>query len=174
MTLLNALRCPEGIVITTDSRDTSGASGGRVAQNVTKLWKVHSDFLVAWAGYKNVAQSFYLAMKRGTGLVPSLDRVEIEKRLLALLKQIREDGKTDYAEWIIAWWCGPENTAVALRLTCTGTTQWAEDWERAGDERPIDISTQIAGALRFVPRDTLTVEQAKDRCPLRVSTGQEE
>lgn len=161
MTLLSTLRCAEGAIITTDSRETSGTSGGRVAQDVTKLWTPRPGFLFAWAGFENVTQAFALAVQREKGLTPSVDRLEIEKRFLNLLKQIREAGKTDYAEWLIAWWSVPDSMPVALRLTSTGTTVWTEGWQHAGDERPINIARQITGSLRFVPRETLTVEQAK-------------
>jgi 20S proteasome alpha/beta subunit len=161
MTLISALRCREGVVLTSDSREASGEDKGSVGGSVQKIYEPRSGFLVAWAGYKYVAQAFALAMRDADGLSSELNRVEIERRLVALLKQLRADGKTDLAEWIIAWWSVPEDAPLALQLFSSGTSQWVEEWDRCGSAEPRRVSRIVSETLAFVPRKTLSVEQAK-------------
>ncbi|MGH2948245.1 MAG: hypothetical protein ACRDPC_18655 [Solirubrobacteraceae bacterium] len=124
MTLLAALRCQQGVVLTSDSRETSGPAQGRVARNVTKIYQPRKGLLVAWAGWENVAQAFALALERAEGLSPALDRVEIKKRLEGLIAQIRAEGETDLAEWIVAWWSKPDDMPVALQLFSARSGKW--------------------------------------------------
>ena len=65
------------------------------------------------------------------------------------------------AEWIIAWWSKPDNAPVALQLFSTRTGQWVERWGYVGDERPQDIAQIASEVVRFVPIDSVTIEQAK-------------
>ncbi len=161
MTLIAALRCPEGVVLASDSRETHTPATRRVARNVTKIYVPRRGFLVGWAGWENVAQAFALAMERADDLSPSLDRVDIRERLDDLLKEVQKSGETDWAEWIVAWWSQPDKTPVALRLFSGRKAQWVETWGYVGDGPPQEIAHIVAEAVRFVPRANLTLEQAK-------------
>jgi hypothetical protein len=161
MTLISALRSREGFVLTSDSRETRGPSQARLARNVKKIYVPREGFLLAWAGFETVAQAFTLAMERADGLSTSLDRVEIKRRLEALIAEIRANGGTDMGEWIVAWWSKPDDRPVAVRLFSGRTGKWIDTWEFGDDARPQEIAHVVAEAIRFVPRTSLTLEQAK-------------
>lgn len=161
MTVISGLRCPKGVVLTADSRETRGAAERRVAKSVEKIYSPRAGFVIAWAGWQSVAQAFALAMGRDQQLNTSLDRLHVKRRLEALVKQIREEGETDAAEWLIAWWSTTERKAVALQLYTNRPGQWVSDWTFGGDPRAIDVATIVSQTLSHVPRETLTMEQAK-------------
>lgn len=161
MTVISALRCPEGAVLTSDSREIRGAAGDRLASDVAKIYEPRSGFLVAWAGFADVAQAFALRMQRARDLTPARDRLDLQQRFDALMNQVREQGKTDYAEWLIAWWCEPEDKAVTLHLRAGGRSDWVSDRRCAGDQEPTRIAHVVGQALRFMPPERLTLEQAK-------------
>jgi hypothetical protein len=94
-------------------------------------------------------------------LSPDLDRVDVKRRLEQLIQHVRNQGETDFADWLVAWWSAADNKPVALRLLSTRSGEWVSDWAAAGDARPVEIATVVTEALRFVPRDTLALEQAK-------------
>lgn len=50
---------------------------------------------------------------------------------------------------------------MALQLFSSGSSQWIEDWGFGGDSRPQEIANIVSQTLRFVPREALTLEQAK-------------
>ena len=64
MTIISALRCGEGVVLASDSRETRSHESGRLARDVRKIYEPRSGFLVAWAGWQSVAQAFALALER--------------------------------------------------------------------------------------------------------------
>lgn len=161
MTLIAALRCPDGVVFASDSRETRGPAATRVARNVTKIYSPRAGFLLGWAGFANVAQALALAIGRADGLSPSLDRVEIKARLEELIAEIRAAGETDMGEWIVAWWSEPDRAPVALQLFSTRKGQWIETWGYVGDSRPQDIAQIASEVVRFVPIASVTLEQAK-------------
>jgi hypothetical protein len=161
MTATLALRCREGVVLATDSRETTAAGAGRIAHDATKITKPRPGFLVAAAGFRSVTQAFVLALQRARDLSPSADRVEVQQRLRDVIQQIRAQGATDIAEWTVAWWSRPDDAPVALQLFSGGSSQWIEDWGFGGDRRPWEIASIVAQTLRFVPREALTLEQAK-------------
>src|SRR3954468_9014604 len=103
------------MVLTSDSRESS-TDEGRVAGTTQKIYVARPGFLFAWSGYKYVAQAFLLAIRDAKGLSPRSPRAEVERQLFGLLKQLQAEGKTDAGEWIIAWWCFPENAPVALQI----------------------------------------------------------
>jgi hypothetical protein len=161
MTIISALRCSEGIVLTSDSREMRGPAAHRLARDVQKIYEPRRGFLVGWAGWQGVAQAFALGLERAPDLSPTMDRVEVKRRLEAIIRHLRDDGETDYAEWIVAWWSESDKKPVALHIFSNRPGEWVTDWACGGDARPIEIATVVSGALRFVPRDTLTLEQAK-------------
>jgi hypothetical protein len=149
-------------VLSSDSRLTRGPASRRVARNVMKVYVARPGFLIGWAGSEGASQAFVLAMQRTTGLSTSDDRVVIKRRLEQLIAEIREAGETDYAEWLVCWWSTRDKVGYALQLYSARPGQWVSGtWGFIGDERPQDIAQVVAETIRFVPRESLTLEQAK-------------
>src|SRR3982751_3766635 len=92
MTATLALRCREGVVLATDSRETMAAGARRIARDATKITQPRPGFLVGAAGFRSVTQAFVLAVQRADGLSSSRDRVEVQQRLRDLIEQIRAQG----------------------------------------------------------------------------------
>ena len=63
MTLIAALRCRDGVIVGSDSQETRGARGRRIARLAQKVYEPRPGFLLAWAGTQDVAQSFGLHLR---------------------------------------------------------------------------------------------------------------
>jgi 20S proteasome alpha/beta subunit len=74
MTLIAAFRCRDGLILGSDSQETRGAEGRRLARSTQKVYLLNHGFLLAWAGSQDVAQGFILRLARAKGLSPSADR----------------------------------------------------------------------------------------------------
>lgn len=70
MTLIVALRCRDGVTLGSDSQDTRGEHGRRLARSTQKVYAPRRGFLLAWAGAQDVAQSFALRLERASGISP--------------------------------------------------------------------------------------------------------
>lgn len=77
MTLIVALRCRDGVILGSDSQEMRGVQGRRLARSTRKIDEPRPGFLLAWAGARDVAQSFALRVKRADGLTPDDDRLGI-------------------------------------------------------------------------------------------------
>jgi Proteasome subunit len=165
MTLIAALRCSDGLILGSDSQETRGARGHRLARSTRKVYEPRPGFLLAWAGPQDVAQGFTLRLARAKRLSPSTDRLEIKTRLRSILTELREDSsieaRSDHVELLIAWWCRSEGKPVALQLFSAGAGEWVVTWAFGGMELGIESATFASGALRYVDPTTLTLEQAK-------------
>jgi hypothetical protein len=60
MTLIAALRCRDGVVLASDSMQTRGTRGRRLARPAQKVYEARSGFLLAAVGAQDVAQGFAL------------------------------------------------------------------------------------------------------------------
>ncbi len=136
MTLIAAFRCRDGLILGSDSQETRGAEGRRLARSTQKVYVPRPGFLLAWAGPQDVAQGFILRLARAKGLSPSTDRLDTKARLHAILAELREDSsikeRSDYIELLIAWWSQAEKKPVALHIFSGGAGEWVGAWAFAG------------------------------------------
>jgi hypothetical protein len=165
MTLIAAVRCRDGVILGSDSQETRGERGRRLARSTRKVFEPRPGFLLAWAGAQDVAQGFALRFERARGISPDADRLDIKDRLHAILADVRKDpsveGRSDNIEFLIAWWSRPENKPVALHLLSGGTGVWVSDWEFGGARLGVERANFAVGSMRFVDPGALTLEQAK-------------
>jgi hypothetical protein len=165
MTLIAALRCRDGVIVGSDSQETRGTRGRRLARPTQKVYEPRRGFLFAWAGAHDVAQSFALRFARADELPPSADRLDIKTRLYAILKELREDpsieGRSDHVEFLIAWWSRREEKPVALHLLGGGAGEWVETWAFGGVQLGIDRASFAISTMRYISPDDLALEQAK-------------
>ncbi len=165
MTLIVALRCRDGLIVGSDSQETRGARGRRLARSVRKVYEPRRGFLLACAGAQDAAQSFALHLERAHGLSPDGDRLEVKARLHAILEDVRADpsieGRSDHVELLIAWWSRDDDKPVALHLLSGGAAVWVEQWAFGGAQLGIDSAHFAIGSMRYLNPDELALEQAK-------------
>ncbi len=165
MTLIVAVRCRDGVILGSDSQETRGERGRRLARSTRKVYEPHPGFLLAWAGAQDVAQGFALRLERADDMSPNADRLDIKGRLHAILADVRKDpsveGRSDNVEFLVAWWSRQENKPVALRLLSGGAGEWVSDWEFGGIRLGVERAGFAVGAMRYIDPGALTLEQAK-------------
>ena len=153
MTLIAAFRHRDGLILGSDSQETRGELGRRLARPTQKVYVPCRGFLLAWAGPQNVAQGFALRLAR-TRISPSADRLDIEGRLKTILADLRKDEsikeRSDVIELFLAWWSRPENKPLALRLFSGGATEWVDSWAFAGAKIGVENASFAMGALRYL------------------------
>ena len=165
MTLIAALRCRDGVIVGSDSHETRGARGRRLARPVQKVYEPRQGFLLAWAGAQDAAQGFALRLARSHALTPDADRLDIKSRLHAILDQVRADpsvaGRSDHVEFLIAWWSRHEGKPVALHVLTGGAAEWVESWAFSGIQLGVDSASFAVATMRYIDSDDLALEQAK-------------
>lgn len=165
MTLIAALRCREGVVLCSDSQQTRGGRGRRLARSARKVYEPRPGFLIGAAGAQDVAQEFVLRLQRAPGLSPSDDRLQVKSRLQALLTSLREDPaikeRSDHVEFLLAWWSPHELRPMALHLLSGGAAEWVDGWAFGGVQLGIEIASFAAGTMRYVDPTTLLLEQSQ-------------
>jgi len=164
MTLIAALRCRDGVIVGSDSQETRGARGRRIARLAQKVYEPRPGFLLAWAGTQDVAQSFGLHL-RDEELSPSADRLDIKARLHAILMELRVDpsieGRSDHVEFLVAWWSRREHKPIALHLLSGGAGEWVESWALGGMALGVESASFAIGTMRYINPADLALEQAK-------------
>jgi len=165
MTLIAALRCRDGVIVGSDSHETRGGKGRRLARPTQKVFEPRPGFLLAWAGAQDAAQSFALRLARAHELSANTDRLDIRARLHAILNEVRGDpsieGRSDHVEFLIAWWSRQESKPVALHLLSGGAAEWVENWAFGGMQLGIDSASFAISTMRYIDTEDLTLEQAK-------------
>lgn len=165
MTLIAALRCRDGVILGSDSHETRGPRGRRLARPIHKVYEPLPGFLLAWAGAQDAAQSFALRVARSRKLTSATDRLDVKARLHAILDEVRADpgleGRSDHVEFLVAWWAHGEGKPVALHLLSGGAAEWVEHWSFGGIQLGIDSATFAIGTMRYLDPEHLTLEQAK-------------
>jgi hypothetical protein len=165
VTLIAALRCREGVVVCSDSLQTRGARGRRLARSARKVYEPRHGWLLATAGAQDVAQEFALRLQRTHGLAPDADRLELKSQLQALLRGLREDpgieGRSDHVELLLAWWPSDAHQPVALHLFSAGAAEWVDGWAFGGTALGIEIASFAVSTMRYLDPARLTLEQAR-------------
>jgi len=166
MTLIAALRCRDGVILGSDSQETRGARGHRLARSTQKVYEVRPGFLLAWAGAQDVAQGFALRLAhRADKLSLADDRLEIKARLHGVFEDLRADpsieGRSDHVEFFVAWWSRREGKAVVLHLLSGGAGEWVEKWAFGGTPLGVECASFAASTMRYIDPAELVLEQAK-------------
>jgi hypothetical protein len=165
VTLIAALRCREGVVLCSDSRQTRGERGRRLARSARKVYEPRPGLLLAAAGAQDVAQEFSLRLQRTRSFAPNADRLELKSRLQALLRALREDpgieGRSDHVEFLLAWWPRDARTPVALHLLSAGAAEWVDGWAFGGIALGTEIASFAVSTMRYLDPARLTLEQAR-------------
>lgn len=165
MTLIAALRCREGVVLCSDSQQTRGGRGRRLARPARKVYEPRRGLLIAAAGSQDVAQEFSLRVQRSRDLRLDVDRLELKSQFQELLRALREDPaieeRSDHVEFLLAWWPRLARNPVALHLLSAGAAEWVEGWAFAGLPLGTEIASFATSAIRYLDPVTLTLEQAK-------------
>jgi 20S proteasome alpha/beta subunit len=165
VTLIAALRCRDGVVLCSDSQQTRGARGRRLARSAQKVYEPRSGLLLAAAGAQDVAQEFSLRLQRMHDLTPNADRLELKSRLQGILRQLREDpgieGRSDHVEFLLAWWSRQAHKPVALHLYSAGAAEWVDSWAFGGIALGTEIASFAVSTMRYIDPARLTLEQAQ-------------
>lgn len=165
MTLIAAVRCRDGLILGSDSQETRGERGRRLARSTQKIYEPRPGFLLAWAGAQDVAQGFALRLERARGVSPVADRLDVKQRLHAILADLRTDpsieGRSDHIELLVGWWYRRENKPVALRLLSGGAGEWVSGWEFGGLALGVERASFAVSAMRYIDPTSLDLEQAK-------------
>jgi hypothetical protein len=165
VTLIAALRCRDGIILGSDSRETRGRLGRRLARPAQKIYEPKRGFLLAWAGFQDVAQGFALRLERAGEISPQQDRTMIKGLLHEIVAELRSDssveGHSDMFEFLVAWFSIPDRKPVALHLRSGGTGEWVSRWEFGGTTVAVEIAGFAIGTLRYLDPAELTLEQGK-------------
>lgn len=152
-------------MLCSDSRQTRGARGRRLARSARKVYEPRPGLLLAAAGAQDVAQEFSLRLQRTRGLAPNTDRLELKSRLQALLRGLREDpgieGRSDYVEFLLAWWPRDAHQPVALHLFSAGAAEWVDGWAFGGTALGVEIASFAVSTMRYFDPARLTLEQAR-------------
>jgi hypothetical protein len=165
VTLIAALRCREGVVLCSDSQQSRGVPGRRLARPARKVYVPRRGLLIAAAGAQDVAQEFALRLRRVPGISPDADRLQLKSGLRDLLSSLREDpsigGRSDHAEFLLAWWSQPERKPVALHLLSGGAGEWVDGWAFGGIPLGTEIASFAIGTMRYLDPRALSLEQAE-------------
>jgi hypothetical protein len=165
MTLIVALRAADGVILGSDSQQTRGRRGRRLARPAQKVYEPRPGFLLAAAGAQDVAQEFSLRLQRARGVTPDVDRLQLKSQLQSLLSKLREDpsieGRSDHVEFLLAWWPRQARKPVALHLLSAGAAEWVDGWAFGGIALGTEIASFAVSTMRYIDPARLALEQAK-------------
>ncbi len=152
-------------MLCSDSQQTRGTRGRRLARSARKVYEPRRGLLLAAAGAQDVAQEFSLRLQRSRGLAPTADRLELKSRLQELLRGLREDpgieGRSDHVEFLLAWSPRQAPKPVALHLLSAGAGEWVDGWAFGGVALGTEIASFAVSTMRYIDPARLTLEQAK-------------
>jgi 20S proteasome alpha/beta subunit len=165
MTLIAAVRCADAVILGSDSRQTRGATGRRLARPAQKVYEPRKGVLLAAAGAQDVAQEFALRMQRARGVSPNADRLAMKSRLQQILAELRKDStieeRSDYVEFLIAWRPHKARKPVALHVFSGRAAEWVDGWAFGGAKLAAEIADFAVSTMRYVKPAELTLDQAK-------------
>lgn len=158
MTILMGARNRRALVLGADSQESNQFA--RVSTQ--KLLMPRPGLVLAWAGYKDVAQALYLSLRENP-LDLSRPRSKIANEARERFRAVRSDPdiehRSDVNEFLLGWFCGTESMPVALHLRTQGSFGWAERWHYAGSGEAIGAAIAAQGCLNYIATDGLGAEQ---------------
>jgi hypothetical protein len=146
------------VVIGADSQESTGVA----RRSTHKLIRPQQGLLLAWAGYKDVAQAFALSLQEEP-LRLTNKRSEVAKAAQHRFRQIRDESeaehRTDTNEFMLGWFSEDDAKPVALHLHPLGRFVWIEEWEYAGSPQAVSTARAVEASLSYLVTEDLTVEQ---------------
>jgi hypothetical protein len=158
MTILVGARNRRALVLGADSQESNQVA--RVSTQ--KLLMPRAGLVLAWAGYKDVAQALYLSLREDP-LDLSRPRSKIAHEARERFRVIRSDPdiehRSDGNEFLLGWFCRAESMPVALHLRMQGSFGWTERWQYAGNQSAIQTANAAQSCLNYIPTENLPAEQ---------------
>lgn len=158
MTILAGVRSREAVVIGSDSQEASGVT----RRTTQKLLVPQPGLVIAWAGFKDVAQAFTLSIHEEP-LALSQRRSVVAKSASDRFRQIREESdvahRTDTNEFMLGWFSKVDVKPVALHLRSQGAFTWVEDWEYAGSQLAVATARAVEASVSYLATENLAAEQ---------------
>jgi hypothetical protein len=158
VTILAAVRGRDALVIGADSEERSGHTRRRT----TKLVCPQTGLVIAWAGYKDVAQAMVLSLQEDP-LDLALPRSQVAIAAKERFRRIRNDPdvehRSDMNELMLGWFCESEQKPVGLHLPSQGSALWVEHWQYAGSPSAVTTARVVEAAVSYVFTESLGAEQ---------------
>jgi hypothetical protein len=158
MTILVSARSREALVLGADSQESTQVARGKTQ----KLLVPQRGLVVAWAGYKDVAQEFSLSLSEEP-LDLTQPRTKIatsaRERFAAIRSNEAIKHHSDSNEFILGWFCKAEQKPVAFHLHTQGRVEWVEQWKYAGTSMAIATATTARECISYIATDDLGAEQ---------------
>lgn len=127
-----------------------------------KLLQPQAGLVLAWAGFKDVAQAMALSLQEQP-LDLTLPRSKVDQAARDRFRQIRQDRevehRTDANEFIVAWFCRAELKPVALHLMSGGAAIWVEQWQYAGNASAVATARTVEASVGYLEIDGLEAQQ---------------
>jgi hypothetical protein len=135
----------------------------QIARTTTrKLFVPQRDLVLAWAGYKDVAQALHLSLSESP-LDLSQPRSKIAKDARERFRVIRSDPdiehRSDVNEFLLGWFSKAESNAVALHLMTQGHFEWVERWKFAGSPSGVGAANAAQACVNYISTENLGVEE---------------
>jgi hypothetical protein len=158
MTILAGVRSREAVVIGSDSQEASGVT----RRTTQKLLVPQPGLVIAWAGFKDVAQAFTLSIYE-EALALSEKRSVVAKAASDRFRQIREQSdvahRSETNEFMLGWFSEVDAKPVALHLRSQGAFTWVEDWEYAGSQLAVATARTVEASVSYLATENLATEQ---------------
>ena len=158
MTILAAVRSRRALVIGSDSEERSSG----IPRHTTKILCPQPNLVLAWAGYKDVAQAMALGLQEEP-LDLRLPRSKLAGIARERFKNVRSDPdvehRGDLNEFMLGWYCESERKPVGLHLPGRGSALWIEHWHYAGSPSAVATARVAEAAVSYVVTDELGAEQ---------------
>lgn len=158
MTVLAAARSLRALVVGSDSEETSSTW----RRSTAKLLVPQAGLVLAWAGYKDVAQAMILSLQEDP-LDLTLARSKVSRAARDRVKDVRSDPdiehRADVNEFMLGWYCAAEGKPVGLYLPSQGSALWVEKWQYAGSPTAVSTARVVESSISYVAIDDLGSEQ---------------
>ena len=158
MTILAGARSRSAVVLGADSQETVGG----LRRNTVKLVRPQPGLVIGWAGYKDIAQAMQLSLQEAPldlTQARSLVATSARKRFGTIRSDPDIEHRSDFNEFMLAWYCSAERKPVGIRLPSQGSAVWIEQWEYVGNQSALTIARAVEASIGYVQIDTLVAEQ---------------
>ena len=155
VTILAAVRSRGALVIGSGSEERSAG----IPRHTTKILCPQPNLVLAWAGYKDVAQAMALGLQEDP-VDLRLPRSKLAGIARERFKKVRSDPdvehRGDLNDFMLGWYCESERKPVGLHLPGRGSALWIEHWHYAGSPSAVATALSAArGARRLSSRRQL-------------------
>jgi hypothetical protein len=127
-----------------------------------KLLQPQTGLVLAWAGYKDVAQAMVLSLSENP-IDLEEPRSQIAGGLSRRFREIRDDRsvehRSDFNEFLFGWFRRLEAKPVALHLHSGGATEWVEEWQFGGNQSAVATARTVEASISYIAVENLGAEQ---------------